>query len=214
MEFKEVLNQRKSVRQFTDEQISKQKLEEIVKLAQKTPTWVNSQPYKVYIATGNTLKEIKAHHLQATKDEVPSNPNWIPMHRDEWEEKPRKNMEETTIAMMNYFENNEFQKASAELFNCQAAVYLALPKNSSKYSIYDLGAFSMSLMLAAKDEGIDSIPAFEFVKYPEYLEKVLDVNKNYEIVMGLGFGYIDKEAHINKKPGMREPLENLLTIKD
>lgn len=214
MELKEALTQRKSVRQFTNESISKEKLESIVKLAQNTPTWVNSQPYKVYIAIGNTLKEIKAHHLEAYQKDEPSNPNWMPMSRDEWEEKPRKNMEELTNLMYSFFENDEFQKASANLFDCQAAVYLALPKKSSYYSIYDLGAFSMSLMLAAKDEGIDSIPAFEFVKYPQYLEKVLDVNKNYQIVMGIGLGYIDKEAHINKKPGMREPLDNLLSIKD
>lgn len=214
MELKDVMNQRKSVRQFTDEQISKDKLEAIVKLAQKTPTWVNSQPYKVYIAIGNTLKEIKAHHLEAFKKDEPSNPNWTPMSREEWEEKPRKNMEELTGLMYSFFENDEFQKASANLFDCQAAVYLALPKKSSYYSIYDLGAFSMSLMLAAKDEGIDSIPAFEFVKYPQFIEKVLDVDKNYEIVMGIGFGYIDKEAHINQKPNQREPLENLLTIRD
>ena len=52
MEFKEAVNYRQSIRYFTNQQIAPDDLKEIVQLAQRTPSWANSQPWQVYIATG------------------------------------------------------------------------------------------------------------------------------------------------------------------
>jgi nitroreductase len=46
-----------------DKQIDQETLIEIVKDAQMTPSWANSQPWCVYIATGETLKQIQKAHL-------------------------------------------------------------------------------------------------------------------------------------------------------
>ena len=61
------------------------------------------------------------------------------------------------------------------LFNSPAIVYLALPKDYTGYSLYDLGGFGMSLMLAATELGIDSIPAYELIKYPYILRDNLPI---------------------------------------
>ncbi|MCR1890093.1 hypothetical protein NSA16_02765 [Ligilactobacillus murinus] len=45
------------------------------------------------------------------------------------------------------------------MFNTPALIYLTLPKNTSEWSIYDLGAFGQTLMLAAADRKVDSMPA-------------------------------------------------------
>lgn len=71
-----------------------------------------------------------------------------------------------------------------------------------------------ALVLSAHDMGISSLPAYEFVKYPERLKKYLDVDPDYDIVMGIGLGYADKEAQINKAVSARQPLESFLTIQD
>ena len=52
MDFDEVIAKRRSARDFTTEPISKDVLMDIVRQAQRTPSWANSQPWKVYIATG------------------------------------------------------------------------------------------------------------------------------------------------------------------
>lgn len=48
-------------------------------------------------------------------------------------------------------------------------VCLTLGKDHTGWSIYDLGAFEMALMLVAKERGIESIPAYEIIKYPAEL---------------------------------------------
>ena len=62
MEFSQVVANRHSVRDFTDQPVSRKDLVDVVRTAQKAPSWVNSQPWRVYAATGATLAGIKKRH--------------------------------------------------------------------------------------------------------------------------------------------------------
>ena len=62
MEFSQVVANRHSVRDFTDQPVSREDLVDVVRTAQQAPSWVNSQPWRVYAATGRTLEEIKKRH--------------------------------------------------------------------------------------------------------------------------------------------------------
>lgn len=55
MDFTKVVNKRHSVRQFTDQAVETDLIKEIVTVAQRTPSWVNSQPWQVYCAQGTVL---------------------------------------------------------------------------------------------------------------------------------------------------------------
>ena len=63
MELQEVIKKRIGCRSFTDKPIPEQTLCDIVKDAQRAPSWANAQATHVYIATGESLKNIKADHL-------------------------------------------------------------------------------------------------------------------------------------------------------
>ena len=77
-------------------------------------------------------------------------------------------------------------------FNAPTIVYLCLNKGYSKWSAYDLGALSMAIMLAAKDRGIDSIPAASVVRYPDILRKILKIPDDEDIIVGIALGYEEK----------------------
>ncbi len=97
--------------------------------------------------------------------------------------------------------------------NAPALVYLTLGKEHTEWPVYDLGGFGLALMLAAKDHGIDSIPAYEIVKFPAELRPLLDVPADEDIVMGIALGYA-AEDDINDFASSRLPLEDILTIKE
>ena len=50
------IHQRKSVRNFTDQEVSKEQLETIVKAAMAAPTAINAQPWQFLVVTDKTLK--------------------------------------------------------------------------------------------------------------------------------------------------------------
>ncbi len=83
---------------------------------------------------------------------------------------------------------NDSQKV---LFNAPTIVYLTLQKGLTQFSILDLGALEMSILLAAKSHGVDSLVAYESIKYPDVLRKFCKIPDNEEIVIGISLGYED-----------------------
>lgn len=59
MEVSEALRTRISTRKFTNKTISLDTLKAIVDEARKAPSWVNSQPYTIYLAMGEKLEAIR-----------------------------------------------------------------------------------------------------------------------------------------------------------
>ena len=215
MEFKEVINKRHSVRNFKAEEIPTAVLEDIVRTAERAPSWENSQPWNVYIATGETLKQIKEIWVGKYADKVKGAPDMPTAHRTNFSERSQKSMEDFMGAVAEYTGDPEiahFLNMNEKLFNAPALVYLTLGKGHTGWPIYDLGGFGMTLMLAAKDHGVDSIPAYEIVKFPAELRLLLSVPEDEEIVMGIALGY-EAEDSINEFASTRLPLDEILTIK-
>ena len=69
MDFDEVIAKRRSARDFTAEPISKDVLMDVVRQAPNARRrWANSQPWKVYIATGEALTAIKRQHAELSSN--------------------------------------------------------------------------------------------------------------------------------------------------
>lgn len=76
-----------------------------------------------------------------------------------------------------------------------------------------MGAFSQTLMLSAYGRGIDSMPAYEIVKYPELVRQFIEIPDDQTIVMGVALGYPD-EKKFNGFVSDREEIEKMLEIKN
>ena len=72
MEFEEAVRALHSVRDFKSQEIPDEVLTRIAAVGQRTPSWANSQPWKVYIAKGDTLEKIKREHLSKAMQGAPS----------------------------------------------------------------------------------------------------------------------------------------------
>lgn len=216
MQFKDIIQNRRSIRYFTDQQIPVETLTEIVQEAQRTPSWANSQPWRIRIATGETLENIKAEHFSASTEGMRGQPDFSTMHRESWDRKSRRNMGGWNSDLQTYLGNQfgpEYSNAQRDLFNAAAIVYLGIPREFSLWSVFDLGALSQTLMYSAVDRGIGTMSAYETVKYPHIVRKWMDVPDDEAVAMGIALGYPD-ERLINGFITTREPLENMLTIKN
>lgn len=215
MEFEKVVNERHSVRDFSSKEIPNELLTKIVKIAQRTPSWTNSQPWKVYIAKGKTLDQIKKSHLKKSQAEFPSNTEVEQVSRTSWGKLPSNNTQDWSNHLSQFLGSDmeKMGKSQIELFNAPALVYLVAEKEVSPWMIYDIGAFSQTLMLAAKDNGIDSIPAFEIVRFPEDIHQALNIPDNEVVVAGIALGY-PTNANINGFYTKRANTEDILKIEE
>lgn len=210
MEFKQALQNRHSVRMFTNQTVDRDTIREIIREAQLAPSWVNSQPYHVYLVVGEALERIRNEQYQLEQKGTKGQSDVPVMPRTEWTAQAQQNMAEWTKGLGEAA--REMGPAAAKLYNAQAVIYLTLPKKYSPWSLYDLGAFGNNILLGASDHGISSMTAYQFVKYPKMLRQQLPIPDAEDIIIGIGLGYRDATALVNQITANRMPLDKILTI--
>lgn len=217
MDVEQALNERHATRWFTDQKIPKETLEKVISAASKVPSWVNSQPYKVHVVTGESLQNIRQDHQHLGDVGEHGHSDLPVMPRSNWSVQAQENMKKWTDGVAKSV-GPDWQKvmgdAAGKLYNAQAVVYLTLPEGYSEWSLYDLGAFGVALMLAAKDAGIDSMPAYQFVSFPEEVRHNIQLADNEKLIMGIGLGYRATDAAVNRITSKRVPVDQMVTFHD
>lgn len=217
MEIEAAIKQRHATRLFDAEKpVPAKVLEQVVSLAQLAPSWVDSQPWKIYIATGQTLARIKQAHLQNYQKAGQS--DWPTTPRQNWALFPRQNMARQTRKTAQFWQRPALKglkrtDLQARLFDAPVLCYLTLAQNANNWSKYDLGAFGQTLMLAAQGLGLSSMPAYEIVRFPAAIRKLMPIPNNEAICMGIALGYPDRKTMVNAYRAPRVDLSQLLTIK-
>ena len=190
--FRELMKERHSCRKFQSKKIPEEVLKDIISISLMSPSWCNSQPWTIYVATGNTLEEIRKEWISKNKEKVKGYADINPGHRTDFSERSQATMAKFFKIGDNLTNKNELEESNADFFNAQAMVYLTLNKGHQPYSVLDLGGIEMAIMLAAKDHGVDSIPAYTTIMYPDVLRKYLKISDKEDIVIGVALGYEEK----------------------
>ncbi|WP_406617385.1 nitroreductase [Mycoplasmopsis adleri] len=212
MEFQEVINKRRSIRDFRNTDVANDLITKIVAEAQKSASWANSQPWKVFAIKGEALKRVKIDHLKSSTNNDKRSSDLKSIQRSEWPKYSANNMTIFNKEISNaQISNEEFIRQNQNLFNAPVILLLCIPKNSPAWSILDLGAFSATLMLSAKNYGIDSIHAYEIVKYARPLRQVLNIPDEFDIITGIAIGY-KSDSIINNFRSSRIPVKDVLTF--
>ena len=73
MEFDEVVLGRRSIRGYKQEPVPKEVIEEVLELAIRSPSSMNTQPWHLYVVTGEALDKIRKYsalgiYLSRTQD--------------------------------------------------------------------------------------------------------------------------------------------------
>jgi nitroreductase len=81
-----------------------------------------------------------------------------------------------------------------------------MDKVLSEWSLYDIGAYSQSIMLAAADYGLSTMPAITLTLFPDILRRELEIPENLKLTIGIAIGYADSENKINGFKSARRPV--------
>ncbi|MEQ9946293.1 nitroreductase [Pectobacterium aroidearum] len=204
MDTKEAIYERHSTRWFTEQSLSLETVRQIVLDAGQAPSWRNSQPWRVYIAHGQALDRIKLDHLAAAQGRQRGRSELGWAYDNMWDQQSQTNQSGWDHQVYDLLGNDigTFGQAQARLFNAQAAIYFTLFKGSSAWSMLDLGAFTQTLLLGATARGVQSIHAYELVKYPAIVRAHAPIGDDQLLVSGIALGFEDTTAKINKlRPG-------------
>ena len=207
----EAMAARHSARAYKSDAVDKAVLMEIIEKAARTPSWANTQPWDVYIATGDTLGRIRQGYAENYKNAVKSTTD-IPRPTD-WPQAAKERTMQLRPDMVRDCGDaaDQFGDMNQKMFNAPAVIYLCLDKGYSQWSLYDLGAFAQSVVLLAQEQGLSTIPAIMAVVYPEVLRRELGIPDNLNVAIGIPIGYEDKDNKINNFHSGRKPMTDTVT---
>ena len=210
----EALENRRSIRAFQEKPIANDQLIAIMEAANHTPSWANSQPWEVFIATGETLSRIKAGFAECYANHVTANPETP--RPTAWSDAAIKRREQLQPDMRRDCGDAvaQFGVLNQTMFGAPTVIYLCMDEVLSQWSLYDIGAYSQSLMLAALEYGLGTIPAMTLTLFPEILHRELQIPGNLKVTIGIAIGYTDQDNAINKFKSARTPVSENVRLFD
>jgi nitroreductase len=207
MTVSEALQTRHCMRAFKPDPVERDKMVKLLKDAACAPSWANSQPWEVFVAEGETLGRIKAEYAKSYAAAVKAGPELA--RPVEWTEAAKKRQQGLYPDMVRDCGDavNQFGALNNRMFDAPAVVFVCMDKVLSAWSVFDIGAYTQSLMLSAHASGLGSIVAVTLVNYPEVLRKELNIPDNLQVIIGVAVGYTDEKNGINNFKSARSPIE-------
>jgi len=209
----QTIRERRSVRGFLPKPVPRDVLEEVLALAQHAPSNCNVQPWRVYIASGNTLEKLRAALLQ----EVTTGASPVMVAPiDEFLGVYREKQVACAVELygkMGIERDDRVGRMNASLRNFQFfdaphVAYICMARSFGIGVALDVGMYVQTLMLAMQSRGISSCAQASLRAYPELVGEHLGIPDDEQILCGLSFGYEDPTVPANQTRQPRDPISS------
>ncbi len=218
MEVKQAITQRTSCRAFLDKEPAKELLEAILKQANQSPSFMNTQPWEVYLVRGarkeKLAKRLHDEALAASPHaaDFPLPAGWPAPHETRMKEHRSRR-----FSFLGIDPDREPAKVAEAMrrnfifFGAPVALVIALDRTLTSWSVFDLGLFVQSILLAAHGEGLGACPQAMPTVYSKTIREELGLKENLSVALVISLGFPDPEARINKYRSLRRNLEDFTT---
>ncbi len=203
MDTLECIKTRRSIRKFTSEAVPQKDLEELINIARWSPSYKNSQPWEAIILSGDKKKGLSRMLVDLLNDGKENSPDLAaPVSWPEAEGNRIKNLlakrkELTGIDLGAPEMIFKAKKANFNFYFAPHAIYLFQDASLSEWSLFDIGLFAQSLMLAAHASGLATVPQAFATDYAKEVKEFLGIPASKRLILGLSVGYPDIESPVN-----------------
>ena len=181
MDVLECISTRRSIRSYTEEQISEDTLLELIELGTKAPTGSGQEPWGFVILQNQ-------EEIESLSDKA-------------------KQIIRENLADYPYFEQYKafLEDPKSNIFNNAPTVLVIYGNTASHWHVYDCSLVAGNIMLAAYSKGIGScwIGFAEAISNSKEFKDQHGVPEGYNLVCTLGLGYIKEKL---QPPKRKKPL--------
>ena len=199
----ECIKTRRSIRKFKPEPVPKEKLLELFDIAKWSPSYKNSQPWEAVIVSGKKKEELSKMLIELLErgeefcPDLPAPKSWPEKEASRIESMLKKRSEETGMDLNSPEVMIKAKKANFKFYGAPHAIYLFQEASLSEWSLFDMGLFAQSLMLAANSMGIGTVPQAFPTDYAKDIKKFLSIPDSKRLVLAMSVGYPDMESPAN-----------------
>jgi hypothetical protein len=217
--FKDVITGRRSVRGFQQRAVDKALLEDIFSTAQQSPSNCNTQPWQVFVASGEKADNLRQQLSAAMiNGEMDMDYPFDGVYRDEFKARQHDAAVQLYSAMgitrEDKAKRGEAFMRNFSFFDAPHVAFVYLHQDFGIREAADLGMYAQSLMLSMQANGVASCPMTALSFHASKVRAELDVPAQYKLLFGIAFGYEDVQHPANACRVARAPLEQVVHFRD
>lgn len=222
MDIGETVRERRSIRKFKPDPVPEGLLREILAEARWSPSWGNTQPWELYVLSGEPLDRFKIANCARLDEGAAATPDirmpegWTPRLKERYSAVGRSTLAALGIAREDKSGRAEQTRAMFRLFDAPCLIAACVDKRSSslEYAMLDVGLISQTICLLAHDRGLGTCIMACAVCFPAAVKDLLPGGAEKLLAVGIAVGYPDRDAPINRFVRDRAPLEeNVVWVK-
>jgi nitroreductase len=220
----ELIRSRRSIRAFLPQKVDNEDIRKILEVSARAPSGGNTQPWKVYVLTGEKLQQLSREISACHNDLVLSK-----MHTEEYNYYPvkwvspfidrRRKVGWDLYALLGLGKENKVgmhtqHGRNYQFFNAPVGLIFTIDRVMEQGSWLDYGMFLQNIMLAARARGLDTCPQAAFTQYHRLIGEFLQLPENEMLVCGMSLGYSDAGKIENALATERESVDNFAKFLD
>ncbi|NWK44679.1 nitroreductase [Ralstonia pickettii] len=220
----QAITSRRSVRAFLPTPVAREDIEAILDVARRAPSGSNTQPWKVYVLTGESKARLSKSVLAAYdhpeadtvhREEYPYYPRtWIDPYQSRrrkvgWDLYGLLGIGRTDKERMHAQHARNFR-----FFDAPVGIIFTIDRVMEQGSWLDYGMFLEAVMVAARARGIDTCPQAAFTQFHRIIAEHLRLTDDEMVVCGMSMGYANPGAIENTLVTERAPVSEFTRFLD
>ena len=231
----QLIRTRRSVRDFLPQAIPEKLLNEVLADANWSPSWSNTQPYRIAIASGAVRAKISSElctlfdlgraaqnggalgklRLLLTRRGLPDGDFSTQFtYPEDLQPKRRATgaglYKVLGIGRKDIAARDKQMRRNFEFFGAPTVIFLFAHKGLHEFSILDAGIFLNTLMLSAHAHGLATCAQGALATWASPIRSEFKIPEPYQLICGLSIGYASESAVNYFNPGRSDA--NLLQI--
>ena len=233
-EFSQFLASRRSTRDFLPTTVAPEIIEQILKDSLTAPSWSNTRPFKVAVATGESRERISQEFLARwsvlskimrkgilnklrivySRYGLPTSNRSIakpyPTELKPRAERVGREMYETFGVVRGDRTGRDQQWAkNYSFFGAPVELFIYVHKSLHIYAASDAGLMMQNLMLSAHAHGLGTCAQGAVAIWDDVVRKEFDVPKGYRLLCGIALGY-PSDSPVNQFKANRIDVDELI----
>ena len=213
MDVIEAIKTRKSIRGFKPDPVPKEVLREILEIASRAPSSMNTQPWEFTVVAGEVLDQIKQANIEklTSGEKQPSEIKWeeyTGVYRQRQVALAIQLFQSMNITREDKQGRAEWMQRGFRFFDAPAAIIISMDRSVGDMGLFDIGAVSQTIALVALKYGLGTCIQSQGTSYPGAIRKHTSIPESSLIVICLCIGYPDDDFPANRVQSERESLEN------
>jgi len=219
MEIIEAMRRRSSIRGFKPDPVAKEVLEEILEMASRAPSAMNTQPWEFTVLTGSVLDEVRRANVERLNSGVAPHPEHVvvgwpkeSIYRERQVNLAKQLFQAMGIAREDKEKRAQWLERGFRYFDAPAAIIISTDRSLSESGpLLDIGAVMQTICLAALHFGLGTCIEDQGTMYPDVLRRYAGIPDSKRITMAIAIGYPDWDFPTNQVESEREPVKNITT---